>query len=68
MKSWSLIAALAAGCFGFAAAFTAAPSQAAGRCPFCQERLDICLEHATTPEREAACQASFDRCLVSACP
>lgn len=69
MKSWSLIAALAAACFGFAAAVTATPLQAAApRCPFCQERLKICLEDADTQARKQACRDQFARCTASVCP
>ncbi|MEH6416050.1 hypothetical protein [Pseudomonas sp. CGJS7] len=69
MKSPSLLGALAVACFGFAAAFTAAPLQAGPPCQFCLDRLDACLDRATTPSQESACISSFHQCRAGAvCP
>lgn len=68
MKSWSLLAAVAAGCFGFAAAFTVAPSHASALCDRCADRYDLCIERITSPSQKAECAAQFRLCRANNCP
>jgi hypothetical protein len=68
MKSWTLIGALAAGCFGFAAAFTALPVRAGPPCQYCLDRYDRCLETASVPSDKAQCAAALRQRRLDHCP
>lgn len=59
MQSWTLIGALAAGCFDLAAAFTALPVRAGAPCRYGLDRQDRCLETASFPSDKAQCAAAF---------
>lgn len=68
MHTWSLTGAVAAGCFGFAAAFTAAPLQAATTCAQCFDRYDLCIERITVPSDKAKCAEALRQCRAANCP
>ncbi len=52
---------------GLFVGFAATPAEASPPCDYCLDRLDACLESATTSAQEAACFSQFRQCRIDWC-